>query len=271
MSDRHARAIVLALPWLLLLQLLALIAWSASTVDTNTHPVGTGCGECHLAAARTNDENAHLLVRTQETLCELCHVGAATLSHPTGVTPSFTIPGEFPLNSTGDMTCSTCHQVHDKTLRGTERGREFCLSCHDKRFFAAMADGGESLEATGHLDAFVEPPPVSDRTEVDDPSLRCMGCHLDQLDSEGYPVVWIQKNNGVVRHGKKSFNHPVGSPYQRAVSYGGYRPVAQIPPEIQLVGGRVSCISCHEAYGDGHGATLLTSSRPGLCYGCHDL
>lgn len=48
--------------------------------------------------------------------------------------------------------------------------------------------------------------------------------------------------------GSRTLNHPVGMAYDQSVSKDphGYRPRAALHPDIRLVSGQVSCISCHQ-------------------------
>ena len=51
------------------------------------------------------------------------------------------MPPEFPLDWKGDMTCSTCHNVHASDpvkLRVKRQGKALCQSCHDPDFFARL-------------------------------------------------------------------------------------------------------------------------------------
>lgn len=48
--------------------------------------------------------------------------------------------------------------------------------------------------------------------------------------------------------GSRTLNHPVGMAYDQSVSKDphGYRPRAALHPDIRLVNGQVTCISCHQ-------------------------
>ena len=122
------------------------------------HPLGSACENCHLGGDRTTPDTASMLLTSQEQLYGQCHPDALQLSHPSGFAPppGYTIPASYPLDWKGDLTCSTCHEVHGDLpgkLRGTARGRDFCIACHGQAFFDNMPDGGASLVQSGHLGA----------------------------------------------------------------------------------------------------------------------
>jgi predicted CXXCH cytochrome family protein len=175
------------------------------------------------------------------------------------------VPALYPLDWNNELTCSSCHNIHDPVhglLRGDARGRNFCLSCHDTGFFERMADMGSSLIISGHLSATTTQ--ISDL--VDPFSLQCMGCH----DEKGEIPIGIDIN-GITRHAGNGLNHPIGNNYTAAASSGGLHPQAMLNPSIDLPEGRVSCISCHSGYSAQHGLVKSVSGRGGLCLECHDL
>ena len=102
---------------------------------------------------------------------------------------------------------------------------------------------------------------------VDAYSLQCLECHSDSADFG--PIA--MNGAGLARHGGTAGNHPVGKDYRRWIDYGGYRPVAQIPEPIRLPDGKVSCVSCHEAYRKEHGALVMPNDKSQICFGCHNL
>lgn len=210
------------------------------------------CADCHQTADGANG----LLRSRQESLCGNCHRGAVEASHPSGFAPARGLPARFPLGLDGAMTCSTCHDIHGEQpdlLRGNG-SRALCLGCHDTRFFAEMADGGESLLGFGHLAA--RPFPADGG--LDPYSTRCVDCHIDQAPTAG-----------VTQAGLNSSNHPVARDYHSAARSGGYRDPSQLADGILLPGGQIGCVSCHLAYSRDHGGQPQT--RAELCAECHEL
>lgn len=228
------------------------------------HPANMACNDCHLAQGKINRQNAGTLVASQEQLCKGCHPNAITASHPTGIEPRGDIPKMFPLDWKGDMTCSTCHKIHSSRPglpRANVYGKDLCLSCHEETFFARMKDEGMSIMVSGHLDARK---PLTGN--IDTFSIQCMSCHDSLSDDLG-----VRITGNIIRHNSDRGNHPVGMLYENSISYGGYRRVAQIPREIVLPNGKVSCISCHHGYSDNHGKLVMTNNGSKLCFSCHDI
>lgn len=214
------------------------------------------CESCHAGAQDNAGVSARLLLASQERLCAECHPSAVKLSHPSGVRPSMTPHAAYPLDWKGELTCSSCHEIHRGThgaLRGALRGRPFCEACHGNDYFERMADGGESLVVSGHLDV------ASMGERLLDPfSTQCMGCHGEA-------------GNGSPGHTGKGLNHPVGVNYGDSERFGGYRRQASLDPAIELPGGLVSCVSCHQGYAARHGAVRTAQRGGDLCMECHAL
>ncbi len=125
-----------ALSMLLMLTTIS-VNWIMAAPRGGFHPEAMPCEGCHLAGKDVTREQAHLLTSPQETLCGNCHAKANQVSHPSGFAPKDKLPANYPADWKGDLTCSTCHDVHGKTpklIRGTKRGKELCLSCHDTKF-----------------------------------------------------------------------------------------------------------------------------------------
>lgn len=227
-----------------------------------SHPFNESCAGCHIAGADTTIANAAMLIASQEQLCGRCHANALKISHPSGITPppGYTFPPDYPRDWKGDLTCSTCHEVHSGLpgrLRGTATGPDMCLGCHAAAFFDKMRDGGASVMLSGHLGM-----PGSQYWQNLDPySIQCMECHSERGDA--------QVDAGmIVRHGAQ--NHPVGRSYAAAERFGGYKPASMLSKKIRLPNGMVSCISCHEGYTKNHGKLVTSGNITSLCLECHN-
>lgn len=208
------------------------------------------CVSCHIAGEFADSSTAFQLTDTQEQLCSRCHPGATQATHPSGVIPSMDVPSALPLDWKGEETCSTCHSIHQDghaPLRVAERGISFCTYCHQQDFFDQMIDAGLSLFTSGHLSALTEY-----QSEQTDPfSIQCLGCHMEQGDSQSTPEKWE--------------NHPVRVRYQCL----SCRPEEELPAAILIPGNNVSCVSCHQGYSQNHGAMVVSMEGSGLCLGCH--
>ncbi len=236
-------------------------------IDPNNYRV---CKKCHFdwqvnkqgTSAWGVDEHKGFTSRRnrQEMLCVECHSAVAIASHPTGFSPTRSLPKEFPLNARGQMTCTTCHDIQKAgkpELQARETGEGFCLSCHSASFFAGMVDAGSSIMNSGHVSAENDT-----RGSVDNYSLQCMTCHPDQAAVSGGKTA---SKNFMLASGGTS--HPIGTNYQTMARYSGYRLSYSLPEEIILPNGQVSCISCHIAYTKDHGEPVL---KDNLCTTCHD-
>jgi predicted CXXCH cytochrome family protein len=216
------------------------------------------CSTCHVSARPTFGEGKQLRAG-QTRLCSSCHRGSIEASHPVGSRPGRKLPAEFPLDDTGRVTCTTCHDLHQGTrglLRVAKSGVEFCLSCHNNAFFDRMADKGVSITMSGHLNAGTE-----GLFKVSPYSFQCATCHQDKMTDHS-------RQNGLTQVASGG-NHPVGTEYSKASDFGGYRAAAFIDPDVLMPDGRLSCVSCHRPYAARHGAPPRT--RRGLCATCHAL
>ena len=238
----------------------------AAAGGRSAHPSGTECGACHLGGSNVNQAQASKLVASQELLCLRCHQRALEVSHPSGFAPGRKLPAEYPLDWKGDLTCSTCHLTHGwepGLLRGKKRAKEFCLACHEQVFFSRMKDAGTSLVISGHLDIGRG----RGTADIDSHSLHCLGCHAGSHLGGG--AVSIGRN-GILRHSSGSAPHPIGRSYRDASRKGGYHPEHLLAQKkIMLSDGKISCVSCHEAYKKDHGRLVASLDRSALCLSCH--
>jgi predicted CXXCH cytochrome family protein len=234
--------------------------------SASVHLDKSDCALCHLAGKNVSAQQAGILVASQEVLCARCHPGSIQVSHPSGFQPRSALPGGYPLDWKGDLTCSTCHEVHGSgpgLMRGGRTGKPLCLSCHQPAFFTAMRDGGSSLIA-GHLAKGVD----SAAPVLDPYSRKCMECHGENAAPR---LATSIDRHGVLRHASQAVNHPVGMSYQKAVAFGGYRARAVVERKLLLPSGTVSCVSCHAGFQKEHGKLVIPMARSQLCFECHDL
>ncbi|MFI4939959.1 MAG: cytochrome c3 family protein [Burkholderiales bacterium] len=255
------------LAWFAAAFLLCTVTWIFAGFGGAPHLSGVACNNCHLSGKGVDPTQAGRLIASQEVLCGVCHKNVKRMSHPTGFTPTRALPAAYPLDWKKDMTCSTCHDVHGTEpglIRGDKRGKDLCLVCHDPAFFDNMKDAGISLQQSGH--ALVDMKQMQKNTNIDALSLQCMGCHNNQVDAG---VTVSQK--GIVRHSSGAANHPIGSDYQIASMNRGFHAKGALPKEIWLPNGKLSCVSCHQAYTQQHGQLVLPNDHSSLCAQCHDL
>lgn len=229
------------------------------------HPRDLQCQQCHLGGSETRPEQAGLLVASQEALCGRCHPGALQVSHPSGIKPRLPLPAAYPADWKGDLTCSSCHDVHAMgrgKMRGRLRGREFCMACHDRNFFDSLRDGGVSMMLSGHLETGIK----LESGGLDKYSLQCLGCHANAAELNQVGI-----DDGVLRHFSSSVNHPIGVIYASYERSGSFRAQQRLMKKILLPSGKVSCVSCHDGYGKPHGKLVTSNRGSALCLECHDL
>lgn len=253
--------------WIGATMVCAAVGLYAATLKDSGHMKEKQCVSCHLAGTQTSAESASKLVASEEALCRDCHPNSVRASHPSGFAPRRALPAAFPLDWKGDLTCSTCHLVHNPKAtrtRGAGDARALCMACHDAAFFASMKEGGGSIVQSGHLGSGIR----LGTAAMDSYSLQCLGCHSGEW--AGNPGMVVDRN-GISRHGSGAANHPIGRIYREAERFGGYRPQALLSKKVWLPEGKVGCVSCHETYKKQHGKLVMSNRGSALCMECHDI
>ena len=261
------------------LALLAAVAGLLFSGSTNPHFYQVECMDCHLRAPKAGEAGTNLFVADIETLCLRCHGDIRlSMSHPIGIKPSFSLPADLPLDWKGELTCSTCHEMHPDEgdtltanaffLRRNSRGRDFCLECHRQDFLSNRSMGHSMTGTAAHY----TPGQSADSSgaRLDESSATCLTCHDGSLaPDEGIPDL----EPGVWHHGgySSTTSHPLGVDYRAAMIHKrrGYREISTLPDVVKLPDGKVECVSCHNLYS--HNKHLLSISNEGsrLCLTCH--
>ena len=108
------------------------------------------CAECHRTIpTKGKTVPAEVLAGLKKgpvELCRDCHPEAEVSHHPIVKKTERVLPEGLPLSAGGQVTCSTCHDIHQKEpasylLRGFDTGRysvrmDLCLDCHGETFGA---------------------------------------------------------------------------------------------------------------------------------------
>jgi predicted CXXCH cytochrome family protein len=96
---------------------------------------------------------------------------------------------------------------------------------------------------------------VRDRTAT----TACTVCH--QSAKGGPPDTFTMPSGGT--------SHAIDVEYERVrvERPDDFRRVAELPPVIQLVGGRIACTTCHDARSPHESWTVLSGTQ--LCLACH--
>jgi predicted CXXCH cytochrome family protein len=214
-------------------------------------------------------------------LCEKCHakIFKNSYMHPVNVRPrSVRIPADFPLSRSGEIVCSTCHDIHSPYftpygapshyLRRYEVGRKFCEACHPGSIKAGHA--GTIGEA--HFQSkYVQ---TSSSQAIDPLSMNCISCH------DGSYASSVSVNAGAWTHQKELMphdagSHPIGVDYENARTAKGrrtpLRPIGMVDRRIQFFDGKVGCGSCHDPYSTIEKRLVMSDDRSKLCFSCHQV
>ncbi|HEX9206332.1 MAG TPA: cytochrome c3 family protein [Candidatus Deferrimicrobiaceae bacterium] len=192
-----------------------------------------GCAECHVKVPRkgetpTKEVLAGLKLPPVD-LCRGCHGAAEYSHHPVAKATDRVLPKDLPLSASGEVICSTCHDVHQERpasylLRGYDTGRYFvrmdmCLDCH-----------GENFSAINPHNALAE-------------SAKCGTCHLGKPGvSEAGGAVRLQENLERICdfcHNVREKAHP-----------GNVDPLQRLPEGLPRgKKGEPICGTCHDPHG----------------------
>ena len=220
----------------------------------------------------------------QRSLTEKLRDGPGLANHPVGVVPSsaISIPGGWPLDFDGSITCLTCHETLPRLdgsagphLRDfdapTADSTGFCLRCHSP----ANRRDAASMHWMALRRAHVKP--TTDRSwgsgdRIDAESRSCLGCHDGVTASESRNPAGAGRGGGSLADPGR--NHPIAVRYptrQRGDFDVPFRPVSALPQEVRLPGGKVSCVSCHNLYAPGRKLLAVPIEGSQLCFTCHQL
>ncbi|OGW55658.1 MAG: hypothetical protein A2Z46_01525 [Nitrospirae bacterium RBG_19FT_COMBO_55_12] len=238
------------------------------------------CLSCHLT-----DSAGKILERQMTapitTLCARCHEKILTEGylHPVDIRPrNIRVAADMPLSPHGEITCSTCHDIHasyltpyntpSHYLRRYESGRDFCGACH-----AGVVNGKR-----GHTTSLGESHFLSKYT-VTDPSLgidpmskNCVSCHDGSFAASAtiHAGRWSHGRD-FIRHDQGS--HPIGVLYEDARGRQGaktdLKPITIVDRRIRFFEGKVGCGSCHDPYSTIEKRLVMSDQGSKLCLSCH--
>jgi predicted CXXCH cytochrome family protein len=94
-------------------------------------------------------------------------------------------------------------------------------------------------------------------------SQRCLTCHDGTVAQD---VLVPAGRAGALG------DHPIDVDYEASRGRGQLlRPVAELPPSLPLVNGKVACTTCHAPDSPEPGHTAVTMRRSTMCFACHAL
>ncbi len=250
----------------------------------------SACNDCHLrdpVQITRKESGTNLFLADIETLCLRCHRETTlSMSHPIGIKPTFPLPLDMYLDWKGEMTCTTCHYMHnngngvhgagnDKYLRRNSKGRDFCLECHQQGFMSQKGLSHALATGAAHSKQFSE----FDTGELlGASSSECLSCHDGSIASDGgtMSLNGPKLNSGVWEHQDQSYDgrgssHPIGIDYNEAYRRNPQEitEIALLPRTILLPDGKVECVSCHNLYTREANLLSVTNFGSRLCLTCH--
>ncbi len=191
------------------------------------------CAECHktvpMRGSTMRPDILKGLAAEPVALCKGCHEKTDENHHPVRSSKERRIPEGLPVSKEGDITCSTCHDLHaaggiPSLLRGFDNGlyqvrMDMCLDCHGKQF-------GE-----------INPHKVGGERE------KCYTCHptIPVPRDEGGEVVLQADLAHVCNfcHNVAQKGHPLN-----------VDPAKVLPPSLPTGKGKtVMCGTCHDPHG----------------------
>lgn len=249
------------------------------------------------AQSRSLETNSSNLLNTEnlstwtDSNCGNCHTQGSQ-SHPVNILAPMGVPEGLPLEN-GKITCVTCHDNTSSELHMQARlnhtpmlrdlgGISLCYECHDpaasihgaklgRAHFTSMASsmsfGGSSTIETGTTGSLIS-------SEIDAISRDCLTCHDGSVAKD---VSTGARNPSRVPGsliGSRA-DHSLGvypmdgmssNPNDEMRRY--VMPTA-LDSRINLVDGKVSCVSCHNPYSSVQKQMVMPDYKQNLCQTCH--
>ncbi len=247
------------------------------SLKANPHLGEVACDECHLRPATAMEGSSNLFVADIETLCLRCHTEITlSMSHPIAIKPSIPLPADMLLDWKGELTCTTCHYMHEhddqpyhdnpRFLRRQSSGQNFCRECHQQGFMDNRTMGHSLAKSEAHYTPYAGNEAGS---SLDESSAACLTCHDGSLArDEGT----FSLSAGIWTHDSYSSrnSHPIGVRYRDA--RGGrraYRDISALPDVVRLPDGKVECVSCHNPYSSNDKLLVIDNHGSRLCLTCH--
>lgn len=100
---------------------------------------------------------------------------------------------------------------------------------------------------------------------LDPISMECITCHDGTLaGSIHYKVSSESSSIGTING-----SHPVGTDYTRYISKREYVPSYDLPRNMILMNGKISCVTCHDMLSRNQAYLVVDMTSSNLCFSCH--
>jgi predicted CXXCH cytochrome family protein len=240
------------------------------------------CSLCHVSNNPSGSQARQMTLPITMLCSSNCHdkIFSEGYMHPVDIRPQFvTIPADMPVSRSGELTCSTCHDVHadyftpygtsTHFLRRQEAGKAFCKICHRSLDIPRSGHKASLTEAHFRSQYIV----TSSSMELDPMSKNCISCHDGSFAKSATIMAgsWTHQRN-FVRNDRGS--HPIGMNYEttrmsKAKSKTDLKPIHAVDRRIRFFDGRVGCGSCHDPYSTLHKKLVMSDEHSKLCLSCH--
>jgi len=104
---------------------------------------------------------------------------------------------------------------------------------------------------------------------LDPISMECITCHDGTLASSIHYKVSSRGQGEGRSMGSINGSHPVGSNYTRFTSKREYVPSYNLPRNMILMNGKISCITCHDMLSRSQAYLVVDMAGSNLCFACH--
>lgn len=246
------------------------------------------CLQCHVSIPDEGKKvRPMLFVDNINRLCQRCHKDDIQLSHPVGMKPSMRIPADMPLDERGELTCATCHNIHQKRddilgektylLRRNVIGKAFCMACHrkdeDKKNVETFSLGMRKIARPSHREFLTEAHGfkkyrvIDSSSPIDSISVECLGCHDGTIGADTQVTIGA----GIWQHSQQNASsHPIGIDYAAAQTNNRtLRHMSEINKAIKFFDGKIGCASCHDPYSNISTQLVMSNKWSALCLECH--
>ncbi len=235
------------------------------------------CVNCHSVDASGKVEKKTTSPVT--VICKKCHedIFSKGYIHPVNVRPRLvTVPRDMPLSSSGQITCSTCHNMHGQQLtplgaksyylRRLETGKKFCDICHKQ---TSATESHEAALGEAHFTAKYM---VTDPSQNLDPiSKSCISCHDGSFSESVMGAGTWRHGSAFMRFDKGE--HPIGVDYEQARTRPGsksnLKPIGAVDRRLRFFNGKIGCGTCHNPYSTIEKQLVMSDRESRLCFACH--